>query len=77
MSTDLTKLDDEMMSALLDWRQRAGRSWKEKLQIGMTGADENDPRGSALRAYPQSLSAHPGSTGCDRVTSMPPPRDGG
>ena len=39
-----------MISALLDWRQRAGRSWKEKLQIAwMTGADENDPRGSALR----------------------------
>ena len=50
MTSDPDKLDDAMMSALLDWRQRAGRSWKEKLQIAwMTGADENDPRGSALR----------------------------
>ena len=50
MSADLSKLDDDMMSALLDWRQRSGRSWKEHLQLAwMTGADENDPRGSALR----------------------------
>ena len=50
MSADLSKLDNEMISALLDWRQRSGRSWKEHLQLAwMTGADENDPRGSALR----------------------------
>ena len=50
MSADLSKLDNEMISALLDWRQRSGRSWKEHLQIAwMTGADERDPRGSSLR----------------------------
>ena len=50
MNKGFDNLDDAMLSALLDWRQRSGRSWKEKLQIAwMTGADERDPRGSSLR----------------------------
>ena len=56
-----------MMSALLDWRKRAGRSWKEKLQIGMAGADENDLRGSALR----HIRNHLGPSWLDRLR----PRD--
>ena len=50
MSRTLDELDDDRMSALLDWRQRTGLSWKERLQIAwMTGADERDPRSSSLR----------------------------
>jgi len=53
-----------MISALLDWRQRAGRSWKEKLHIAwMTGADENDPRGSSLR----HIRNHLGPTWLDKL----------
>jgi len=64
MTSDPDKLDDTMMSALLDWRQRAGRSSKEKLQIAwMTGADENDPRGSALR----HIRNHLGPTWLDKL----------
>lgn len=38
------------MSALLDWRQRNGRRWKERLLLAwMNGADERDPHRSALR----------------------------
>lgn len=43
-------LDDEMLSALLDWRQRMGRSWKIDLWAAwMNGSDANDSRGSSLR----------------------------
>lgn len=50
MTSDPDKLDDAMMSALLDWRQCNGRSWKERLQIAwMTGTDQRDPRSSSLR----------------------------
>lgn len=50
MTKGFNDLDDAMLSALLDWRQRSDRSWKEKLQIAwMTGADERDRRGSSLR----------------------------
>lgn len=50
MKSDPNDLDDAMMSALLDWRQRNGRPWKERLSIAwMTGADERAPRGSSLR----------------------------
>ena len=56
MTKGFDGLDDEMLSALLDWRQRSGRSWKEKLQIAwMTGADERDPRGSSLRRIRNQL----------------------
>ena len=56
MSRNLAEFDDAMLSALLDWRQRNGRSWKERLQLAwMNGADEHDPRGSSLRKIRNQL----------------------
>lgn len=50
MTSDPNDLDDAMMSALLDWRRRKGRSWKQMLNDAWrTGADDDDPRGSSLR----------------------------
>ena len=64
MSRALDELDDDRMSALLDWRQRNGRSWRVKLQIAwMTGADQNDPRGSGLR----HIRSHLGPSWLDRL----------
>ncbi len=64
MSRNLDALDDAMMSALLDWRQRHGRSWKESLQVAwMSGADERDPRGWSLRR----IRNHLGPTWLDRL----------
>jgi hypothetical protein len=43
-------MTDDMLSALLDWRQRHGRSWKLDLWAAwMNGADERDPHGPSLR----------------------------
>lgn len=43
-------MTDDMLSALLDWRQRHGRSWKTDLWAAwMNGDDVRDPRGSSLR----------------------------
>jgi hypothetical protein len=68
MSRNLDELDDAMMSALLDWRQRNGRSWKQRLQIAwMSGADGSDRRSSSLR----QIRNHLGPTWLDRLR----PRD--
>lgn len=59
-----TELDNDMLSALLDWRQRHGRSWKIDLWAAwMNGADERDPRGQSLRAIRNRL----GPTWLDRL----------
>ena len=64
MSRTLDELDDDRMSALLDWRQRNGRSWKERLQVAwMAGADERDPRSSSLR----HIRNHLGPTWLDKL----------
>ena len=50
MTKPLDELDDEMLSAMLDWRQRKGRSWKEALLIAwMNGDDGRDRRCASLR----------------------------
>lgn len=50
MTRTLDELDDAMLSALLDWRRRKGRSWKRQLWLAwINGADERDPRGASLR----------------------------
>ncbi len=50
------ELDDDMLSALLGWRHRHGRSWKIDLWAAwMNGTDERDPRGPALRAIRNRL----------------------
>ena len=39
-----------MLSALLEWRQRKGRNWKQLLLFAwMTGADQQHPHGASLR----------------------------
>lgn len=50
MKSDPNDLDDTMMSALLDWRRRKGRCWKQLLNDAWrTGGDDVDSRGSSLR----------------------------
>ena len=49
-------MTDDMLSALLDWRQRHGRSWKTDLWAAwMNGADASDPRGASLRTIRNRL----------------------
>lgn len=58
------ELDESMLLALLDWRQRHGRSWKIDLWAAwMNGTDARDPRGSSLRAIRNRL----GPTWLDRL----------
>lgn len=58
------ELDDDMLSALLDWRHRHGRSWKIDLWAAwMNGTDGRDSRGPALRAIRNRL----GTTWLDRM----------
>lgn len=46
----MTEPDDEMWRALLDFRARHGRRWKDQLSIKwMNGEDEHEPHGSSLR----------------------------
>lgn len=68
MKQILAELDDAMLSALLEWRSRTGRSWKTKLWAAwMNGADERDPRGATLRKIRNQL----GPTWLDKLR----PRD--
>jgi hypothetical protein len=58
MSQKLTfeNMTDDMLSALIDWRERHGRSWKTDLWAAwMNGSDASDPRGSSLRAIRNQL----------------------
>ena len=49
-------MTDDMLSALIDWRERHGRSWKTDLWTAwMNGSDASDPRGSSLRAIRNQL----------------------
>jgi hypothetical protein len=49
-------MTDDMLSALIDWRERHGRSWKTDLWVAwMNGSDASDPRGSSLRAIRNQL----------------------
>lgn len=67
-SSPFTDVGDDMLSALLDWRQRRGRFWKnELLAAWMNGTDELDARGSALRTIRNRF----GPTWLDRLR----PRD--
>jgi hypothetical protein len=57
-------MTDDMLSALIDWRERHGRSWKTDLWAAwMNGADASDPRGPSLRAIRNRL----GPTWLDRL----------
>ncbi|QYE37260.1 hypothetical protein KZX46_21755 (plasmid) [Polymorphobacter sp. PAMC 29334] len=50
MKSDPNDLDDKQLSALLDWKQRKGRSWKNDLLFAwQNGRDEQDPRSASLR----------------------------
>lgn len=63
-SSPFAGLDDDMLSALLDWRQRHGRSWKnELLTAWLNGTDELNARGYALRTIRNRL----GPTWLDRL----------
>ncbi|WIW89605.1 hypothetical protein K3M67_06505 [Sphingobium sp. V4] len=46
----MTEPDDAVWRALLDFRARHGKDWREKLSIAwMNGSDASEPRGSELR----------------------------
>jgi hypothetical protein len=61
-----TELDNEMLLALIDWRERHGRSWKTDLWAAwMNGDDARDACGSTLRTIRNRL----GPTWLDRLRS--------
>lgn len=54
--SQLSKLDDAMFTALLDWRKRNGRRWKTALWAAwMNGRDELDQHGASLRRIRNQL----------------------